>query len=609
MQLTFEHAFEIGAGNNPRGLHSPDEIVQVLFSSGGELHAKHGSTAQGIWTDLSLSDAYNICDDENVQHLRSNYSPGNAYYIMWESDDRHRWVAYLLRMILTRMIADGSIEIQPLNPVTGLSLSLENPMSELINEQSTLLLPGNKIVLNFQSGNSRHMAMGEYYLDRSEYSVGSPQIQLQARNIVGHALIDQSLDDDSNFDYNTINHHIDSILANSGIAKRYVAETETAAGMVYPHNTRAMDAINEFLRLVATWQVQEVIYGGRHGTKVCVGPPDDPEFNQPAAYTMQRGRDVFGRAVERDLLNVYSRVAVKAVQQGGIIKQYSPAWVEPNRNTDWEIVGDATVGWEFEVTEEGLFAEKLLYYPPQTGSHKVHLWHYPSGESPVVIATFTQNMVRYSWRTMALEEPIELIVGDKYMLSVNLPDADYYSANYSAPELDPGLLDNGAYYAANLDTYPTSGFIWRPLINLTLSRMVTQEDGEIVAYSDIDRVESWVIPQKKTLYIDAPTGTPAASLQVIADAVAQRVSRSGIVEAFTGPFRPHIQPGDTAQIVDPDGQTLIGVITGINHRFGNNGFMTDFTVDSGGVLSSEQITTLVEKLIRQKQVDTASRSY
>jgi hypothetical protein len=218
-------------------------------------------------------------------------------------------------------------------------------------------------------------------------------------------------------------------------------------------------------------------------------------------------------------------------------------------------------------------------------------------------------MAGNSWTTLTLSEPIELIAGDGYALSVNFDEDDNFYAATQNPTLDESFTFLGGYYDNSQDTYPNTAYDRWPLLNLVVSRETVTEGGVNIVYATIGRVESWLIPEKKTYYQEAPTGTPVEVLQDIADSIATRMSRSGIVESFNGPFRPQLQPGDTAQIVDDDGNTQLGVVTNVTHSFGKSGFTTAFSVDSGGVLAPEQITSIVDKLIKQKQVDTAARPY
>ena len=81
----------------------------------------------------------------------------------------------------------------------------------------------------------------------------------------------------------------------------------------------------------------------------------------------------------------------------------------------------------------------------------------------------------------------------------------------------------------------------------------------------------------------------------------------GKIESFTGPFRPQFILGDEAVIIDSDGSTSLGLITEITHRFGKEGFYTDFTVDSGGKLGKGRLSDYISRITKDRT--SSSRVY
>lgn len=180
------------------------------------------------------------------------------------------------------------------------------------------------------------------------------------------------------------------------------------------------------------------------------------------------------------------------------------------------------------------------------------------------------------------------------------------------------------------------------------SRVCVKTTTESV-YRDIEG--RFPLPRKKTLHVTAAEGTTTDDLEQQADMLAGRLSQVGVIETFTGPIRPHIQPGDSATIIDyssnyvhyyydtaklipltdsfsatetfdmaqPAGEfilldiiaeadnsvksgtiSLVGVITTVRHIFGERGFSTEFTVDSGGQVGKAQIGDFISKIAGQK---------
>ena len=127
-----------------------------------------------------------------------------------------------------------------------------------------------------------------------------------------------------------------------------------------------------------------------------------------------------------------------------------------------------------------------------------------------------------------------------------------------------------------------------------------------VVFKNVEVYSGWNLQANKTLYVQVANGLKSTDLQNYADELAIRLSDAGKIESFTGPFRPHLQCGDEAIIVDLKGSKSLGLITEITHKFGKSGFITDFTVDSGEQLVRVDYPIILTKLHRVHQVQRLS---
>ncbi len=136
------------------------------------------------------------------------------------------------------------------------------------------------------------------------------------------------------------------------------------------------------------------------------------------------------------------------------------------------------------------------------------------------------------------------------------------------------------------------------------SRMCVHDKGfNLKIWRDLSFDKDWNMPMNKTLYIELPEGTGESYANEILDYFADRLPKVGVLETFSSPFRPHIQPGDRADIVEPGKLSrTIGVITQVDHSFGRSGFYTDFTVDRGGVFKKPQLSDVIGKIGGKKTV-------
>lgn len=125
-------------------------------------------------------------------------------------------------------------------------------------------------------------------------------------------------------------------------------------------------------------------------------------------------------------------------------------------------------------------------------------------------------------------------------------------------------------------------------------------DFSIKVYREVETYTGWNLQANKTLYVNVPDGTSLSDAESYADQIANNLQYVGKIESFTGPFRPQIIIGDEAVIIGQNGSVSLGQITEITHRFGKNGFYTDFTVDSGGRLGKGRLSDYIARITRDK---------
>ena len=102
-------------------------------------------------------------------------------------------------------------------------------------------------------------------------------------------------------------------------------------------------------------------------------------------------------------------------------------------------------------------------------------------------------------------------------------------------------------------------------------------------YTNVEYNKWWTPPGHRTLYIQAAEDTSEEQLRTIAQSAADVLAISGRVEAFAGIFTPQLVLGDEVHVLDEHARSeVVGTVTDVTHSFGQKGFHTSFTVDSGG---------------------------
>jgi len=122
-----------------------------------------------------------------------------------------------------------------------------------------------------------------------------------------------------------------------------------------------------------------------------------------------------------------------------------------------------------------------------------------------------------------------------------------------------------------------------------------EEGGETErAYVNVGYNPWWAQPAHRTLYVKTVDGASHAQVEAYAEQLAEVLRQSGRMESYAGVFLPQLTLGDEAQVIDHHGSVeTVGSITDITHSFGRSGFLTSFTVDSGGRRGRARLKDLI----------------
>lgn len=117
------------------------------------------------------------------------------------------------------------------------------------------------------------------------------------------------------------------------------------------------------------------------------------------------------------------------------------------------------------------------------------------------------------------------------------------------------------------------------------------------AYKDVAKNKFFGLENGKTLFVQAVAESWQEQLEDIANNLVLRIENVGKTEDISVPFSPWLECGDEAMF---NGESL-GLISKINHRFGQQGAFTDITIDSGGTLATKSLKDYLLQLTKETQ--------
>lgn len=527
MQLAFEHLQTVGSGVQPNAIHTPENIVQVIYAGeNGVIYSTEASTPYGDWSSLEFATPYMVCDDVNVEYLKLKYI-ASSIFAVWKNDAedgevvpyqagvdhnyRQRFAVWATRNNISGYLSDGSIELSLNDPVARMNITFDNPDYILSHEEDSILSPGTKVILFFKSGDSEHYIMGRYFVDKNDMDVSEPTTNIEGRNGIGKLLKDQTFNESGFYPRQNLKTLIESVIDKASVTDYWITDTAIERGMKFPPDMNFMDGITELLNTAPPWKMQESLSG-----TMGFGPQNDSNFPQPSTYSFLRDTDVFSRSISRDDQDAYARVCIKA-----------------------EGVSSAT---------SGTVSVDVLNIRPDPSTNNPPLGVLSRNDVITIIHDLGNGWLKMSY-------------GD-------------------IPE----------------------GYVWAAYVSISKTTK-----GDFYAYANVNF--KFVMGKNKTLHVTAAKDTSAEDAQAYANQLASLVGSSGVIESFSGPFRPYLWPGDNAKII---GKTtkLLGVITSIRHKFGKSGFFTEFTVDSGMIAGKTKISDYINKITKSKSSEgDATRLY
>lgn len=318
MQLSFENIDVIGSGVSPDFIEFPNTEGQLFYLDLGNLYGTPTSKLNGDYSEPVWGDANDVTpiDTSAIDGLEMKVLPGFGIVGTIYNSGVQKMLIYEFLYDMSKYLASGSIKYSIDNPISSFTLTLENPVDEeyeregnvVMNEKSSLLSPGAKVVFKFSMGeDGDEYDIGTFYIDRSNYSVLSNTASVDGRNLIGKALKDQTLNENNIISYDIITNIINWIFekANLGIDQYEVEYNSTYRRFRFDANKTVYSALEEIFRTMVDWKMEETVEG-----EIIVGSPSYGLFPTRGMYNFQRDKDIFSRSITMDDQSSYRKVCV-----------------------------------------------------------------------------------------------------------------------------------------------------------------------------------------------------------------------------------------------------------------------------------------------------------
>ena len=318
MQLTFEYSGKVGSGKYPDFIQFYDTEGQLFKINSGLMEGTPSTRFNGLFDSPTWLDTAEITprDDTGLTMLELKNLNGFGIVGSYVTPTEQVMIIYEFLYDMSKYLASGSVKHSIDNPISSFTLTLENPIDEeyeregnvVMNEKSTLLSPGAKVVFKFSMGeDGDEYDIGTFYIDRSNYSLLSNTASVDGRNLIGKALKDQTLNENNIISYDIITNIINWIFekANLGIDQYEVEYNSTYRRFRFDANKTVYSALEEIFRTMVDWKMEETVDG-----EIIVGSPSYGLFPTRGMYNFQRDKDIFSRSITMDDQASYRKVCV-----------------------------------------------------------------------------------------------------------------------------------------------------------------------------------------------------------------------------------------------------------------------------------------------------------
>lgn len=318
MQLTFENVAIIGNGSYPDFVQFEKTEGELFFLNEGLMYGKPSARMNGDFSNPSWELTENITPPtlSNISNLELKTLSGFGIVGSILTPTAQKLLIYEFQHDISDYLSSATIKHSVDNPISAFTLELENPDIQdperpgniAISEDKGLLNPGAKLHFYFGAGDENpEFEIGQFYIDRSDFSLATETASVDGRNTIGKVLGDQTVDESNEYWYTTITDNIKKLLSAAEITKDYylVEDTLDKAWFSFTPNTDFATALESMLESLPSWRIKELSDG-----TIAVGSPTYSVFDTPGVYTFYRDQDIFSRQITRDDAQSYRRVCI-----------------------------------------------------------------------------------------------------------------------------------------------------------------------------------------------------------------------------------------------------------------------------------------------------------
>lgn len=299
--------------------HYDDEQAQSIWLDGG-LKTAVTEVTQGHWREAVYGDPITVTSDAYT-FLRLDQAAVGTLHGVALLGGAPVYLRYVYAADISAMVADGQLTAQVDNPITQLSVTVKNVVSDIFTASGTLYNPGAKLTLSFSAGDSEPTRMVTAYVDDLDVDIMSPTVPISARNSTGYLLASQTFDENTHFD--GLSHEIFAQILTLGGVKKTIIDVGTGTkSFDFSPSQSLLDGLNVMFQYYDTWRMAELA----DGTIVIGSDAFVSTYAPRNYYQFDGGSEVFSRRTSKSADAAYTHVMVAGGEGTTPVKRAVNAW-------------------------------------------------------------------------------------------------------------------------------------------------------------------------------------------------------------------------------------------------------------------------------------------
>lgn len=313
--------------------HFYTEEAQSLYLSNGGISTQLTEVPEGHWSDSVWESELDVTQDDFTKLRLDHPSNGTLYGVATDGSSL-TFLRYAYSMNLSSIVESFEWTSQIDNPITQLSMNIQNIGADIFGDVASLFNPGARLPISVRFGDAAPYPIAVSWLDEAGYSVTGEEVELSGRNTIGYFLRDQTFDSDLKTT-GTSTEQVEYILNYAGVKKYEVQPGTSTREFVFKPDQTIMSGLQDMGEIYSLYNPGYQAMELPDGTVIVGYEWWRSQKQANSYYTFEANKEVFVRKSRKMSDAAYT--ALRASGKDANDNDLTPVLVPVNAFTYWNL--------------------------------------------------------------------------------------------------------------------------------------------------------------------------------------------------------------------------------------------------------------------------------